>query len=127
MTTTISIKEVLDYMHSGKPFVNMKVVTYDKRRKDRSGQILHIPEGVLVWGEGDPKPAPAQGERPMTALETALSGFERVPLEEDKRNPNHARWYTRNIRQFVGGQPTESIIKIHPALIIEFNGLTTTA
>lgn len=124
MSEFISISEVLEYLHSGKPFVNMKVVTYDHFRRDRSGKILHIPEGVLLWGK--PKTGKEPGERDLTEAERAAIAGTETPLLE-KRNPNHRKWYTRNIRQFVGGQPTESIIKIHPALIIEFNGLKTVA
>ena len=45
----------------------------------------------------------------------------------DKRNPLHNQHYTRNIRVVMDGLETESIYKIHPALIIEFNGQITTA
>lgn len=61
----------------------------------------------------------------MTALEKSLLTTP-PPFSEIERNPNHATHYTRNIRILMDGQPTEAIVKIHPALIIEFNGQPTT-
>jgi hypothetical protein len=48
------------------------------------------------------------------------------PVLDAGRNPNHQWHYTRNIRLLSQGMATESIIKIHPPLIIEFNGQITT-
>ncbi len=45
----------------------------------------------------------------------------------DKRDPNHGAHYTRNIRVIIDGHQTEILYKIHPLLIIEFNGQPTTA
>lgn len=109
-------------MHSGAVF-SLRVVSYDKRRKDKTGQVREYAEAVLVWGEASPNPSKG-GERALTALEKSL--LSAAPPVEIERNPNHAAHYTRNIRVLVDGQPTEAIVKIHPALIIEFNGQTTT-
>jgi len=115
----IPIKDVLEKMHSGEAF-SLKVVTYDRRRRAKSGKIVEYPEARLVWGDGGTGRA-RKNERAPTALELALSGAG----VEDKRSPNHAGWYTRNIRLYQNGLETEAIRKIHPPLIIEFNGEMT--
>lgn len=121
----ISIKKCLEVMHSGAVF-SLRVVAYDKRRKDKTGAVREYREAVLVWGDlekGERKKE--KGERGMTALEKSLLTTP-PPFSEIERNPKHATHYTRNIRILMDGQPTEAIVKIHPALIIEFNGETTT-
>lgn len=120
----ISLKKCLEEMHSGAVF-SLVVVSYDERRQDRCGRRLEYAEAVLVWGEKTDKPAHTplpQSERQPTALERSLMPAQQVP---GTRNPNHAEHYTRNIRILMQGQPTEVIVKIHPALIIEFNGQPT--
>lgn len=120
----ISIRKCLEIMHSGAVF-SLRVVTFDKRRKDKTGQVREYAEAVLVWGDGGKERAKKHGERPMTALEKSLLTTP-PSFSEIKRNPNHAAHYTRNIRILMDGQPTEAMVKIHPALIIEFNGQITT-
>lgn len=114
-------------MHSGAVF-SLRVVSWDERRKDRRGQVLEYKEAVLVWGIASTTPPTGAAlltkERDMTPLERSLTG--ESDAQAWKRNPNHAEHYTRNIRVLVDGQPTEVIRKVHPALIIEFNGQTTT-
>jgi hypothetical protein len=118
----ISIKECLEIMHSGAHF-SLKVVQYDQRRKEKRGKVLEIASGELVWGDGCNDKAQRQSERQPTDLEKALMGGNEIT----GRNPNHAHHYTRNVRVLLDGMKTESIHKIHPSLIIEFNGQTTTA
>lgn len=115
----ITIRECLEIMHSGESF-SLKVVSFDRRRKDKTGQVQEYQEAQLVWGDGGNDQVKPQGERPQTDLERALGG-----TVMDKRDPHHADWYTRNIRILQNGQRTEMLRKIHPALIIEFNGQTT--
>lgn len=106
-------------MHSGELF-SLKCVTYDRKREDRCGRVLFIERGRLVWGDkGKPKPQ----TRKMTALEAELAGL----TAAKKKNPHHQEFYTRNVRQYVGDLPTADIRKVHIRLIIEFNGLPTTA
>jgi len=112
-------------MHSGATF-SLKVVQYDKRRKDKRGKVAHYPEAQLVWGDGGSDRVKQPKEREMTDLERKLSGFSETEGDGSK-NPNHAWHYTRNIRELLNGEPTPSIKKIHPPLIIEFNGQPTTA
>lgn len=122
----ISIKKCLEIMHAGEKF-SLKVVQYDRRRKDKRGAILYIPEAQLVWGDGGADRAKPKGERQMTDLEKRLSGFQEEAAGDGSRDPNHAWHYTRNVRELINGEPTPVIRKIHPPLIIEFNGQTTTA
>lgn len=120
----ISIKKCLEVMHSGAVF-GLKVVSYDKRRKEQNGQVTHYPSAVLVWGDGgNDRTRERDSEREPTALERTLTRG--ASSEAIKRDPGHAAHYTRNIRLMVDGKPTEIIKKIHPALIIEFNGEITT-
>jgi hypothetical protein len=117
----ISIKECLQIMHAGAVF-SLKVVSYDKRRKDRCGRVLEYDEAQLVWGDGGKDRVRAKGEREPTALERSMM----APIVDNSRQPNHAWHYTRNIRLLSQGLHTEAIVKVHPPLIIEFNGQTTT-
>ncbi len=124
----ISFKKGLGIMHTGAAF-SCKVVQYDKRRKDKRGKILYYPEAQLVWGDGDSDRVKQPNEREMTDLEKKLSGANEPAVAEAMagKDPNHAWHFTRNIRELLNGQPTPSIKKIHPPLIIEFNGQPTTA
>ncbi len=117
----ISIKQCLEIMHSGAEF-SLKVVQFDSRRKEKRGKVLEVPCAVLVWGDGGNDRT--KGERAPTDLEKALMGG---GVDTSRKSPNHQAHYTRNIRMVVAGLKTESIVKIHPVLIIEFNGQTTTA
>ena len=119
----ISIKKCLEVMHSGAVF-SLRVVSYDKRRKDKTGKVREYAEAVLLWGDEKEVGSKKRSEREMTALEKSLMAA--PPIAETERNPNHAIHYTRNIRILMDGQPTEAVVKIHPALIIEFNGEPTT-
>ena len=117
----ITIGNCLEKMHAGEVF-SIAVVSFDSKRPAKCGRRLEYPEAVLVWGDGGSERGNGVSERPMTALEQKLSG---AALPTDRRNPNHADWYTRNIRIFQGGRPTAMVVKIHPPLILEFNGETT--
>jgi hypothetical protein len=118
----LSIKQCLAIMHSGAVF-SIKVVSYDKRRKDRRGRVIYYPEARLVWGDTQGGNTPPPGERPLTELEKSLVG---AAVVVHTRKPNHKWHYTRNIRVYDNGTPTETLLKIHPPLIIEFNGQITT-
>ena len=119
----ISIRQCLAIMHAGDKF-SLKVVQYDRRRKEKRGKVLEVLCAELVWGEGGKDKITKKGERPPTELEKALSGASAAIAG---RNPDHSQHYTRNIRVIVDGLKTEVIYKIHPALIIEFNGQPTVA
>ncbi len=118
----ISLKEVLRLMHTGAPF-SVKVVRYDRRRRERNGRVEDFPECVLVWGDGGSDRTGPKGERGLTELEKKLCGMG----DEDKRDPNHGHYFTRNVRLLLDGNPTSERRKIRPSLIIEFNGEKTMA
>lgn len=117
----ISIKQALEKMHAGEQF-SLKVVQWDKRRKEKRGKLLEVACAELVWGDGGNEKKERM-ERQPTPLERALMGGNSI----DKRDPNHGAHYTRNIRVIIDGHQTEILYKIHPLLIIEFNGQPTTA
>lgn len=120
----ITIRECLEHMHAGEVF-RLKVVSFDKKRPVRCGIVHEYPEAVLMWAtapDGSESAKAMPGERPMTELEKRLIGADAAAIA---RRPHHADHYTRNIRLLMHGQPTEAVVKIHPPLIIEFNGETT--
>jgi len=107
------MRKLLEYMDSGKIF-SCKVVTYDKNRK-KGGTIVEYSEAKqLGAGEGEHIPE----QRPPTRIEA-----KRSPNKPGtKRNPNHRKYYTRNIVIYQNGVETAIKRKIHPPLIVEFNG-----
>lgn len=124
-TNIISIKECLEHMESGKAF-SCRVVAYDRRRKT-GGQLLDYEEAILVQNTS---PSEFKGEdedgdpaRPMTRMEE-LHAMMQMSDDDNRRNPNHRHHYTRNIRILQDGHPTAIIKKIHPPLLLRFNGQT---
>jgi len=96
-------------MNSDRVF-SCKVVTYDRNRK-QGGEIIEISGKMLKHDPGN------KGGRELTTQE--LKQYERIGL---KKNPNHRKWYSRNIQLWSDGLPTVVIKKIHIPLIVEFNG-----
>lgn len=109
----IPIRECLKLMHSGAVF-SATVVKFDRRRRDKCGPVLEIQEGQLLWATTESN-TPQRGATKREA--SAQIAF--------KRDPEHGLNYSRNVRLLAGGRETESIVKIHPLLIIRFNGQTT--
>jgi hypothetical protein len=93
----ISLRDATRHIDSGKPFT-CKVVKYNAQRKT-GGQIMDV-EGILA------KKAYSVTDRPVL----------------ERKYQNHHEHYTRNIALTVAGYPTSQIVKIHPPLIIEFEG-----
>ena len=100
----ITIKECLEIMHRGEVF-SIEYVTYDRKRKYKSGEVVAHDAAQLIWGGHSAPAAKHKGK--------------------SVKKSEHQIHYTRNIRLFVNGLPTESIVKIHPPLIRKFNGQTT--
>lgn len=113
----ITLTEVLKKMHDGEYF-SLKCVTFDRNRKDRTGKVLFIERGKLVWGNSDKVKPKSITERAPTAMERELIG----DTKPKTRQPDHKHNDTRNVRQYIGELPTEDIRKIHFRLIVEFNG-----
>lgn len=101
---------MLAQMETGMVF-SCKVVSFDRNRK-KGGTIVTYEEAVLVQREEKQK----KKSRSRTLHE------KQKELEETRKNPRHKSWYTRNIRLCVNKAPTSIIKKIHPPLVVEFNG-----
>lgn len=108
----ITVAQVLKEMETGQPF-RLSFVTYDRNRK--SGGELKEVEAVLEQPKNDGEEETPAGERPPTPHEANL-------LKLHTKNPQHQKWYTRNIRLTVDGHPTSETRKVHPPLFVEFNG-----
>jgi hypothetical protein len=109
LASMYSFRQILSYMESGREFT-CKVVTYDRSRRD-GGEVIEI-TGRLLRKDED---ARHQGGRNLTKEER-----KRDSIYGLKRDPNHRRWYTRNIRLYSDGIPTIVIRKVHIPLIVEF-------
>ncbi len=110
-----SFKQILSYMESGRTFT-AKVVTYDRSRQE-GGELIEL-SGRMLRPEEDIR---HKGGRSLTREERRKDSI--IGL---RRNPNHRRWYTRNIQLYSDGIPTIVIKKIHIPLIVEFQGQPTT-
>lgn len=106
---------MLSAMETGAPF-SIKVCSYDRKRK-KGGEWKEYPEAVLVSAKDNQDDSQ---NRKLTALEQVRKELD-APL---RRNPNHRKHYTRNIRILQNGHPTGMIVSIHPPLVDEFNGQT---
>lgn len=102
----ISIREMLEDMEMGQPF-SMKVVKYN-REAGTGGQIMEIQEAFLRRKTMRRNPVEVTDPNTRTG--------------KQKKAPNHYENYTRNIRLLRNGGPTDSIVKIHPPLVLEYNG-----
>jgi hypothetical protein len=111
----ISLPQCLRIMETGASF-SLCYVKYDRKRKT-GGELRDI-QARLVMSENKPK-AIIEG-RPMTPREQKLEELNQV---DNSRKPNHRLWYTRNVEVFVNGHPTGRIVKVHPPLFVEFNGM----
>lgn len=110
MQDTISVADCLKTMHSGAVF-GCKVVSFDHNRRT-GGEVLEFLEAQMVAPE---EPDPTRVRRAATAQEASVSLLRRS-------FPNHRNWFTRNVRLCAGGTPTDIIKKIHPPLLMEFDG-----
>lgn len=121
--TLITITSALKIIQSGQPFT-FQCVTYDRTRK-KGGKIIEG-EAKLLQKEEHPNPEfefphePAA--RPMTETEEKISRLHSIG--DGRKNPNHHLHFTRNIVLLANGHPVHPPIKIHPPLLIEFNGKT---
>ena len=109
----ITVRDMLAQMETGALF-SISYLTYDRQRK-RGGRVEQYSEAVLLR-RPEERTAPTAGERTPTTIER-----KRKQLAQLRRNPQHHRWYTRNIQLLVDGHPTSQHRKIHPPLVILFN------
>ncbi|MEM6772305.1 MAG: hypothetical protein AAF597_17145 [Bacteroidota bacterium] len=116
MSSYIIERDMLKVMETGRVF-SMRVVTYDRRRST-GGKVKYYPEAILVQPQ---KEAASNANRPLTPAEMKAIEF----WNETKgghKDPHHKQFYTRNIRMMQNGHPTGEQKKIHPPLVLEFNG-----
>ncbi|MFC4230571.1 hypothetical protein ACFOW1_01625 [Parasediminibacterium paludis] len=99
---SISLKEVIAWMDSGKPF-SIGFVTCDKQQ-NKGGEWIEIPEATKYEWMTTREKASIAKAAPSTAL---------------KKNPNHYDNSTRNIKL-----PNLQKRKVHLRLITTFNGKT---
>lgn len=108
----ITVGQMLKQMETGIRF-SIKVVSYDRKRK-LGGEVKEYPEACLVMADKEK----LERGRPKTAEEQEREG----QMLGAEKKPSHYLWYTRNIRLMQAGTPTALIRKIHPPLVVEFNG-----
>lgn len=108
----ITVGQMLKQMETGIRF-SLKVVSYDRKRKT-GGEVKEYPEACLVMADEEKE----KRSRPKTEAEQQRE----VQMQGAEKNPAHYLWYTRNIRLLQAGTPTALIRKIHPPLVVEFNG-----
>lgn len=123
-SAAVTLQEVLRRLDAGE-LCGMRVVKYDAQR-GRGGDIMDIVECKLLAAEKSPRTygkqkgaAPSPDEDPDAPTPVDA---EAANLPDDRRDPNHFRHFTRNVRLYQDGSPTSIIRKIHPPLIIEFGG-----
>ena len=105
MTTTISIREMLEDMELGNVF-SLQVVKFNKTA-GTGGDLLVIEEGFV-------------SHHTNTAV---MEGNEKVHLSDiKKKSPRHWANYTRNVKILAAGEPTGKIVKIHPPLVLIYKG-----
>jgi len=106
-----TVKECLDYMESGRAW-SCRYVTYNRQKKT-GGEVEVVFEAVLAREEEG-----ANSDRNQTRAEQRNN----IQKKEALKNPNHSQWYTRNYVLCEGGIPSSIVRKLHPPLLIEFNG-----
>jgi hypothetical protein len=116
MSSYITERDMLAYMETGKAF-SLSCVSYDRKRKT-GGKVVQYAEAILVQAK---KEAKANARRSLTPTEKRDIEA-RTAHQGPSKNPHHRKFYTRNIRILQDGHPTSIQRKIHPPLVIEFNG-----
>ena len=107
MENTITIRDMLDDIEAGL-ICSIVVITYDRKR-NTGGKVKHYPE-IMIYREG------MELGRPLTEAEQKQFG--------QKKAPRHGKHYTRNMVIMQNGTPTSIIRKIHPPLVMKYNGKT---
>lgn len=121
---TLTLSEVLFRLGAGER-VSLDVVTYDKGRH-KGGEVMQIAEcALLIQEEDDTTRKGHQARDSDTAAQLDAMREEYSSGDTPaKRDPHHLRHYTRNLRLYVDGSPSSTIVKIHPPLILKCNGAT---
>jgi len=104
---TITLLEMLKEMETGRTF-SLTTISYDRKRKTGGGVITYLEASLY-------QPEKRNGKG------VAKAALQRKELS---RRPNHGKWFTRNIQLMQDGYPVDIIKKIHPPLVVAFNGKT---
>jgi len=104
-----TVTECVRIIMAGHRF-SCKFVTYDRVRK-KGGKVRAFSEAV--WERQGDDPDPKSDAIPAEPATTS---------DHTTRAPRHRKWRTMNVRLLVDGHPTGQVRKIHPNLLIEFNG-----
>lgn len=116
----LSMKECLKKMDDGEVF-SVKWVTYNRQKKT-GGRLEECLEARLKQ-KSFRKPTP---ETEAKIAERNKHRKTKYASDWTLKNPQHRKWFTRNIEVMFDGHATGQILKLHPPLIIEFNGKTVT-
>lgn len=132
----ITFRHILNKLHDGE-ICDIDVVTYDRKR--RTGGQVKSYRCILAQKASGP------AHRPSTSVETqsiasrnrekdsrdrvversrgSVPERSRDRVVERSRDPNHKKWYTRNVQLVTNDDFLTPIIKkIHIPLIIRFDG-----
>jgi len=107
---SITLKQALAIMESGEVF-SIEYVTCDHQKKQGGKKISFKEAKLLQRKKNKPTTSPGIEKTTDSRIKTLKS-----------KSPNHKTWFTRNIRILQSGKETGMIKKIHPPLIIKFNG-----
>lgn len=113
----ISTKQMLAEMETGKPF-SIKRVSYNRSKKT-GGLITFTEEAILYTKKKADQDAQDRVGRPLTVVEQKQKELQELKAKQ----PNHRKWYSRNMVLCVDGHPSSIIRKFHPPLVLEFNGI----
>lgn len=126
MDNIITISDCLKRLEAGE-MVFLEVYQYDRKRK-KGGKIESF-DCVLLKNEGNQISEDGVMIIGRVGVENTVDEGNPDKIGEgvlrDKRNPNHRKFYTRNVRILINGHPSGVVYKIHPPLIRSFNGIKT--
>jgi hypothetical protein len=102
---TVTIKEMLQEMNSGRVF-SISFVSYDKQRR-RGGEVKEYPSAVLLRTDNDTIKPKNDNKKGSVGSSTP---------------PKHYEHATRAFRVVLNGVETSAIKKFHLFLVLQFNG-----
>jgi hypothetical protein len=117
-TDILTFKECLDAIDKGEAF-SLTCVTWDEKRPDNSGNIRVIDEAMLLvhagklYGSGRGTTKAEEGGEPQAASDKPLVTTKKVDT---------SLFFIRDIQPLTGGIPVGHPIRVHPDLILFFNG-----
>jgi hypothetical protein len=116
-TDILTFKECLEAMDKGEAF-SLTCVTWDEKRPDNSGNICVIDEAMLLvhagklYGSG----------RGTTKNEENVGEVLNLADVVKTKKVDTSLFFIRDIQPLTGGIPVGHPIRVHPDLILFFNG-----